>query len=133
MKKLLATFVVLGAFLIIPLTVFAIDDSFSIAYGGQTHVSKDKNLPYDYPYINFYNHNVSVDGQLAASVMKKGIFGYTLEERLEAWLKGRETYTYNYQYHGKGTYHAVFVIDHINGSGYMAGSYLLSSRETPAN
>ncbi len=129
-KKLLIVGLAVISFLFVPLAVFAYDDSFSLPYGtGVTHTSKDKNLAYDYPYITFSNHNTSVDAELAASVRKKGLFGYTLKERQQKWVKNVVTYTYYYAKHGSGTYQAVFVVNQMNGSGYVQGAYLLSSRE----
>ena len=112
---------------LVPLTVFAATGSFSLPFGGQTHTSNDVKLVYDYPVVEFFNHNLSVDGELAASVMKKGIFGYTLKERQEKWVTNKPYVGYSYGKHLSGTYHAVFVVNHMNGTGYVAGEYNLTS------
>ena len=128
MKKIIVSFFVVSL-LIIPLVAFALDGSFSLSYGGGSHNSNDKKLEYPYPYIDFYNHNESTDAELAASVLKKGLFGYTLKGRQQKWVTGTYKTTYYYGNYGTGTYRATFVINRINGNGYVSGAYLFSSRE----
>lgn len=110
----------------VPMIVFAADSSFSLG-DGDNFQGGEKKLEYNYPIIQFNNHNLSTDGQLAASIMKKGLFGFSLKSRQEKWVKNIQNVYFYYDNYGSGTYKPVFVANKINGTGYIAGSYTLTS------
>ncbi len=127
-KNVLVVFLIMLSLVIIPLQTSAMTvfGTFSLAYA-ESHESKEKYLSEDYPIVEFENHNTSVDGELAASVKKKGLFGYTLKGRLQKSVKNLTYVAYCFPEYGSGTYKAVFVVNQLNGSGRVAGAYNITS------
>jgi|GEM_PF-5836846 len=126
----------LAAFLIaagiFTVSAYTNDGTFTLYYSQNTE-SSPKYLSDRYPIVTVENYNKSTDGELAVSIMKKGLLGYSLKERIQVWMKNKPAASFYFGNYGSGTFKTVYVANKINGSGNLAGGYYMYSSYMPIN
>lgn len=123
-RRYLLIIILISIFSISIVAAYTPDGTFTFTTIAQKKTSADKTILYNVPWIAVTNYNHNTKAQLAVTLQKKGLLGYSNKGRQQEYLES-SGFTFYFGKQGSGTYRATYLYN--AGSGDLDCSYYMSS------
>lgn len=94
---------------------------------GDYEVGNPEKTTKDRPRVYLTNETPNSDAQVAITLSKKGLFGYSYVTRIQRWITGVTNHTFTFTAKDKGTYRANVVFNDSNDDKAIEGEFYLTS------